>query len=136
MDEKLLTVLLGIVAGGVGYWITTFWMKPILQYRELRLKVFADFIFYAQVVNAEGLNDRMKDLYEDRIVSNRRNSADLAACLIELPGWYRWWLHRKGHAPERAASYLIGYSNTTEYQAAAKVMRAIKMSLGFNDDDA
>ena len=60
MDEKLLAVLLGIIAGGIGYWITTFWMKPILQYRELRLKVFADFIFYAQVVNADGLNDRMK----------------------------------------------------------------------------
>lgn len=135
MDEKLLAVLLGIIAGGIGYWITTFWMKPILQYRELRLKVFADFIFYAQVVNADGLNERMKALYEDRIASNRRNSADLAACLIELPSWYRWWLHRKGQAPERAASHLIGYSNTTEYEAAAKVMRAIKRSLGFKDDN-
>jgi len=135
MDEKLLAVLLGIIAGSIGYWITTFWMKPILQYRELRLKVFADFIFYAQVVNADRLNDRMKALYEDRITSNRRNSADLAACLIELPSWYRWWLHRKGQAPERAASHLIGYSNTTEYEAAAKVMRAIKRSLGFKDDN-
>jgi hypothetical protein len=135
MDEKLLAVLLGIIAGGIGYWITTFWMKPILQYRELRLKVFADFIFYAQVVNADGLNDRMKALYEDRITSNRRNSADLAACLIELPSWYRWWLHRKGQAPETAASHLIGYSNTNEYEAAAKVMGAIKRSLGFKDDN-
>lgn len=135
MDQKLLAVLLGIIAGSIGYWITTFWMKPILQYRELRLKVFADFIFYAQVVNADGLNERMKALYEERITSNRRNSADLAACLIELPSWYRWWLHRKGQAPERAASHLIGYSNTIEYEAAEKVMRAIKMSLGFKDNN-
>jgi len=133
MDEKLLAVLLGTIAGGIGYWITTFWMKPILQYRELRLKVFADFIFYAQVVNADGLNDRMKALYEDRITSNRRNSADLAACLIELPCWYRRWLHSKGQTPEKAASQLIGYSNTNEYEASAKVMRAIKSSLGFKD---
>ncbi|MGH8803622.1 MAG: hypothetical protein ACREXN_02640 [Polaromonas sp.] len=35
MDEKLLAVLIGIVAGAVGYLIATFWMKPILQYREL-----------------------------------------------------------------------------------------------------
>jgi hypothetical protein len=135
MDEKLFAVLLGIIAGGIGYWITTFWMKPILQYRELRLKVFADFIFYAQVVNADGLNDRMKALYEDRITSNRRNSADLAACLIELPSWYRWWLHRKGQDPEKAASHLIGYSNTTEYEAAAKVMGAIKRTLGIEDNN-
>lgn len=85
MDEKLLAVLLGSIAGAMGYWITTFWMKPILLYRDLRMKVFADFIFYAQVVNADGLSERMKTLYEERITSNRRHSADLAACLIELP---------------------------------------------------
>lgn len=135
MDEKLLAVLLGSIAGAMGYWITTFWMKPILQYRDLRMKVFADFIFYAQVVNADGLNDRMKVLYEERITSNRRHSADLAVCLIELPSWYRRWLHRRGQAPERAARHLIGYSNTTEYEAAAKAMKAIKKALGFKGDD-
>lgn len=135
MDEKLLAIFLGVVSGAIGYWITTFWMKPILQYRELRVKVFADFIFYAQVVNAEGLNDRMKELYEQRITSNRRHSADLAACITELPPWYRWWLNRKGQAPETAASHLIGYSNTTEYEQAIKVTRAIKKALGFKGDD-
>lgn len=53
--NPVFTALLGVVTGAAGYWITTFWMKPILQYRELRTKVFADFIFYAQVVNADGL---------------------------------------------------------------------------------
>lgn len=64
MDEKLLAVLLGIVAGAVGYWIVTFWMRPILQYHQLRMKVFSDFIFYAQVINSDNLNDRMKSLYD------------------------------------------------------------------------
>ena len=135
MDENLLAVLLGVFAGAIGYWVTTFWMRPILQYRELRMKVFADFIFYAQVANADGLNDRMKALYEERITSNRRHSADLAACLTELPSWYKWWLNRKRQAPEKAASLLIGYSNTTEYEAAAKVMKAIRKALGFKGYD-
>ena len=135
MIDKLLAVLVSIIFGAMGYWITTFWMKPILLYRELRMKVFADFIFYAQVVNADGLNDQMKSLYEERITANRRHSADLAACLIELPSWYRWWLHRKGQAPERAAKYLIGYSNTTEYEAAENARRTIKNALGFKDDN-
>lgn len=131
MDDKLLAVLVGIIAGAVGYLFTTFWMKPILQYRELRMKVFADFTFYAQVVNAEGLNDRMKKLYEDRIIANRRNSADLVACIVELPDWYRGWLRLRGRSPDRAATHLIGYSNTTDYEQAAKVMRAIKRLLGY-----
>ena len=135
MIDKLLAVLVSIIFGAMGYWITTFWMKPILLYRELRMKVFADFIFYAQVVNADGLNDQMKLLYEERITGNRRHSADLAACLVELPYLYRWWLHRNGQAPERAAKYLIGYSNTTEYEAAENSMRSIKNALGFKDDN-
>jgi hypothetical protein len=135
MDEKIFAVLLGIVAGAIGYWLTTFWMRPILQYRELRKKVFADFIFYAQVINADGLNDRMKALHEERITSNRRHSADLAACLTELPSWYKWWLRRNGQSPETAARHLIGYSNTTKHEAAAKVMKAIKKALGFKDND-
>lgn len=131
MDDKLLAVLIGITAGAVGYLVSTFWISPILKFRELRMKVFADFIFYAQVVNAEGLNDRMQKLYEDRILANRRSSADLAACIVELPCWYKHWLRLRGHAPERAASHLIGYSSTTDYDQAAKVMRAIKKSLGY-----
>ena len=134
MDEKLIAVLLGIMAGALGYWISTFWMKPILQYRDIRIKVFADFIFYAQVVNAEGLDDHMKKLYEDRTMSNRRNSADLAAYLNELPSWYKWWLHCRGQTPERAVSHLIGYSNTTDYGAAEELVVAIKRALGFKED--
>ena len=134
MDDKLVAVLLGTFAGAAGYWISTFWMKPILQYREIRSKVFSDFIFYAQVINAERLNDRMKKLHEDRTLANRRHSADLAACLTELPRWYKWWLGRKGQSPESAVTNLIGYSNTTEYDAADKKMRAIKKALGFYQD--
>jgi len=134
MDEKLLSVLIGVVAGAIGYWFTTFWMRPILQYRELRVRVFADFIFYAQVVNAEGLNGRMQKLYEDRISSNRRHSADLAACLQELPTWYKWWLRVRGQSPDQAVEHLIGYSNTTEYEAAEKMTAAIKKALGFKSD--
>lgn len=132
MDGKLLSVLVGVASGAAGYWISTFWMKPILQYRELRGRVFADSIFYAQVVNVQGLNERMQKLYEERVLANRRSSADLAACIIDLPAWYKWWLRRRGHAPERATSHLIGYSNTSDYEQAAKVMRAIKKSLGYN----
>ena len=133
MDEKLLAVLIGVAAGAAGYWISTFWMKPILQFRELRLKVFADFIYYAQVVNAQGLNERMQNLYEDRVLANRRSSADLAACIVDLPFWYKWWLRRRGFSTERAAGHLIGYSNTTDYDNAAEAMRAIKQSLGLPD---
>ena len=130
MDDKLLAVLIGVIAGTAGYWFTTFWMKPILQYRELRSKVLIDLIFYGQVINADGLNERMQTLYEERVVSNRRLSAELTACFLELPFWYKLWLRSRGHMPERAATDLMGFSNTTEYKAAATRVERIKGALG------
>lgn len=131
MDEKLLAVLIGIIAGAVGYLVATFWMQPILKYRELRMKVYADFIFYAQAVSAEGLSERLQKLYEERVIANRKSSADLAACIAELPRWYLAFLRTRGLHPDRAATHLIGYSSTTDYEQAAKVMRAIKTALGY-----
>lgn len=133
MDTEIVAAIIGIVAGAGGYWIAAFWMQPILRYRELRLKVYGDFIFYAQVVNAEGLNEKMQRLQEERVMANRRNSADLAACITELPTWYKKWLHRKGQTPEKAARHLIGYSNTFDYESARKVAGAIKRALGFKE---
>ncbi|HQA35415.1 MAG TPA: hypothetical protein PLD41_16455, partial [Casimicrobium huifangae] len=130
MDDKLISVFVGIVAGAVGYWVTTFWMKPILRYRELRSKVLSDLIYFAQVINADGLNERMQKLYEERIEANRRSSAELTACLLELPRWYKALLRCRGYNPEAAAQDLIGFSNTTDYDAAAKRVGRIKAALG------
>ena len=130
MNDILLTAIVGVITGAAGYWIANFWMQPILNYRALRSRVHADFIFYAQVVNANGFNQRLQDLYEQRIVSNRRNSAELAACAADLPRWYKQWLKFKGQNPELAITNLIGFSNTTDYEAAAKHAAVIRRALG------
>lgn len=130
---EIIAAFIGVVAGAAGYWIAAFWMRPILEYRELRLKVYGDFIFYANVVNAEGLNEQMHELLNERVMANRRNSADLAACLTELPKWYAWWLRQRGQAPDRAAKYLIGYSNTFDFESAQTSAGVIKRALGFKE---
>jgi hypothetical protein len=124
----------GIVTGTIGYGVNTFWMKPILQYHQLRSKVLVDLICYAQVINADGLKDRMQKLHEERIESNRRCSAELTACILELPGWYKCWLRLKGHQPEHAATNLLGFSNTYDYEAAAKRIERIKSGLGIKSE--
>lgn len=122
-------MLIGILAGAIGYWVTTFWMKPILRYLELRSKILSDLIYFAQVINTDGLNNRMQKLYEERIESNRRTSAELLGCLLELPCWYLLWLQFKDCHPEIAAQDLIGLSNTTEYDAADRRVEQIKKAL-------
>ncbi len=130
MDVGLLAALIGIAAGAFGYWFTTFGMQPILRYRDLRNQVLMDFIYYAQVINADDLNEEMKTLHRERRLANRRTSAELSAAILDLPRWYLWHLNCKGLAPSEAAKHLIGYSNTTDYEKAHKVEGAIRRKLG------
>jgi hypothetical protein len=135
MNVEIVAAVIGVCAGAVGYWFVTFWMKPIVNYKEIRSKVASDLIYYAQVVNAEGLNDRMQKLYEERVLANRRNSANLAAAVLELPFWYAWYLRMRGNSPDSAARALIGFSNTTDYESAEKCVSKIKLALGLKNFD-
>lgn len=130
MDCEFWAALVGIVAGAIGYWFTTFSMQPILRFRDIRNQVLMDFIYYAQVVNADGLNDEMQALFRERCLANRKTSALLSAAILDLPQWYLRYLECKGITPEVAAKHLIGYSNTTDYEQARKVEDAIRRKLG------
>jgi len=134
MDARLVALIIGLIAGAVGYLVTTFWMHPILRYLDLRQQVLSDLIFYANVVNADRLNDEMKDRMWKRVEANRRHSADLTACLLGLPSWYKHWLKHRGHDPKDAANNLMGLSNTFDYRDADKRIERIKTALGFGTD--
>ena len=130
MDTGIVAAVIGIVAGAFGYWFSTFSVQPILRYRDIRNRVLSDFIYYAQVVNADGLNEEMQELYRRRVLANREKSAALSAAVLDLPGWYRWYLMRKGQAPAEAAKHLIGYSNTTDFEQSHKLQALIRRQLG------
>ena len=130
MDLSLIAAIVGIFSGAVGYWIATFWMQPILRFRSIRNRVHSDFIYYGQVVNAQGLNDDMQHLYRERILANRKSAAELSSAHLELPCWYLLWLQRRKIDPTQAARHLIGYSNTTDYEDAYKEQNAVRQLLG------
>lgn len=130
MDVSLWAAVVGIVAGAVGYYVATFWIQPILRYRDIRNRVVMEFIYYAQVINAEGLNEEMQALYRERVKSNRKTSAEFSASILDLPWLYLSYLHRRGRRPDHAASHLIGYSNNTDYDEAHKREDAIRRLLG------
>ena len=130
MDSGLWVAIIGVGAGAFGYWFSNFSVQPILRYKNVRSKIVRDFIYYGQVVNADGLNDEMKALYRERVLENRSSSAELSAILERLPGWYLWYLERKGLQLGTAASRLIGYANNTEWTKAHEIERSIRRDLG------
>ncbi len=130
MDAKICAVIIGIVAGAVGYWFTTFSIQPILRFRNYRNQVLMDFILYAPVINADGLNDDMEQLHQERTLANLKTSAQLSAAILDLPSWYLLYLKVKKYNPNEAAKHLIGYSNTTDYEQASKKESLIRRLLG------
>lgn len=87
-------------------------MQPIFRYTDILNQVLIDFIYYAQVVNAGGLNKEMKALYRERVQANRKTSSQLTAAILDLPKWYLNLLRFKGISPNKVAKKLIAYSNT------------------------
>lgn len=127
--KEFIIVLISIVAGASGYLLTTFWFQPILRYREIKHQVFSDLIFYANAINADGMNEKMKERMGQRVESNRKHSAELTACYKDMPIWFRKWLERNGEKPMDAANHLMGLSNTYEYDPADKRIEKIKEHL-------
>lgn len=129
MDNSLIVALIGITAGTFGFWFATFSVQPILLFKEIRSRIHAELIYYAQVINADELNDEMQCLHRERIMANRKSSADLSAAYINLPLWYRFYLKHRCQVPQIAVKHLIGYSNTKDYDESHAHEDAIKKSL-------
>jgi hypothetical protein len=110
-------------------------MQPILRYRNIRNQILIDFVYFAQVINADGLNEEMQDLFRKRNLANRKSSAELRAAILDLPGWYKFYLKLWGLNPSKAAKHLIGFSNTTEYDQSHKLEAAIRKALGLPPED-
>jgi hypothetical protein len=134
LDVNIIAASIGIVSGALGYWISNFWMQPILRYRSIRNRIHSDFIYYAQVINANGLNGEMQNLYRERILANRKASAELSAAALELPFWYKAWLWLRKRNPAQASVHLIGYSNTPEYEQSHSLQARIRQLLGLPNE--
>ena len=126
---SLLSAATGLLAGVAGYCITTFWMKPLLLYMERRSRILSDLVFYANVINAEGMNQDLQNRQVARGIAFRRHSADLQASAMELPFWYR----QRKNIPA-ACRLLMGLSNTTDYEQAQQRTSKIMLLLGFKGE--
>ena len=129
----MLTLAVGIVAGGASFLVVHFWMNPLLRYLNSKHEVTSDLVFYANVINADGLNDRMQELHRERKESNRRHAADIRASYYRLPWWYRWYLGSVEERPVEASKALVGLSNTKEYELANKYVGRLEKCLRIPD---
>lgn len=129
----MLSLALGIIAGGVSFLVVHFWMNPLLRYLSIKHDVTSDLVFYANVINADGLNDRMQQLHLERREQNRKHGAEIRASYYRLPWWYRYYLKHVGECPVGASKALIGLSNTKEYALGNKYVERLRKCLRIPD---
>jgi hypothetical protein len=123
-----LSLLIPIFFGAIGYWISTFYVQPILQYNKIRQKVLTDLIFYANVIKPT--KDGVKERYYQRVDSNRLASCELVACIQSLPELYKKYLRCKGVDNKKACLMLMQLSNCSSEMQAAQLTDDIAMALG------
>jgi len=128
---EIWNTMFGITCGAIGYLLVTFVFQPILRYRDVKLQVFSDLIFFANVINADGLNEEMTKRSWARVEANRRHAADLKAANQYLPSAYRWYLNWRHERPDEAAAIMMELSNTSERTAAREQMKMLRAELKF-----
>ena len=128
MKEFWIT-LFSIAAGAAGYFVVTFWVQPILRYRDIKYRVAADLVFFANALELQMQNGIMRKDTLERKDKNRRCAAELKAIYPELPLWYRWLLRLKKENPTEGWKNLIGLSNSSKGAEAKDRIRDVKKNL-------
>jgi hypothetical protein len=128
MDQFWIT-LLSIAAGAAGYLIATFWVRPILRYKDIKYQVASDLVFFANAIELHKLDGSLREDTLKRQDVNRQRASDLAAIYDYLPTWYRCWLQKSKEDPKRACSELIGLSNESDVKEAKQRIQNIKACL-------
>lgn len=131
--EQFLITLLSIGAGALGYLIVTFWVQPILRYREIKYRVAADLVFFANAIELQKLDGTLREDTLERKDSNRRCASELKAIYSELPFWYRLLLKKREENPIEASKELIGFSNSSNRADGLEFAKGIRKNLKIID---
>jgi len=127
--DGLLILFLSISIGGISFLVVQFWMNPLLRYLDIKHQVTSDQVFYANVINADGLNEEMQQRHRARQKKNRKHAGEIRASYYRLPWWYKKYLILIGESPIQASKALIGLSNTKEYDLGNKYTERLRKSL-------
>ena len=127
--EQFWITLLSITAGAAGYLIVTFWVRPILRYRDIKYQIASDLVFFANAIQLQKLDGSLREDTLARQDANRHRAADLKAIYSYLPAWYRCLLKQRNEDPLEASSELIGLANESDPKEAKERIKSVKKYL-------
>lgn len=144
--EPYLTLIVGALIGVLGFFASTFWIQPIIRYREVKSKIIGWMIYLSDVYEDES-DDYLKEIssknpevqevlnyakerMNEKRLECRRLSGKLKGAIIYLPAWYKFFfLKRRRENPNRAKDELIGLANSCDYENTQRCILNIQISL-------
>jgi hypothetical protein len=111
LTSIILSTFLPVLFGVLGYFLTSFWISPVIEFRKLKERVVSDFIFYADVLNSSGEEHLKRSKSSEAL---RRHAADLRAINNTLVGWsvFRKLMRLpKSELIDDTSSHLVGMSH-------------------------
>ena len=132
MEQFWITVL-SIAAGGAGYLIATFWVRPILRYGDIKNQIASNLILYANALDVKDFSGNVDERALERKARNREDAAQLEAICRNLPRWYKVIKKRLSEDPESAVSALIKLSNSSDGRTAEPFEKDVRNHLKIPD---
>lgn len=129
----VISVLISVAFGAIGYLLVTYVFQPILRYRDLKAKIISDLFYYANIYGEEPSklddNDPLREKYWERNEEIRRNAADLEAFYSLIPWICRKWLHLRKEDPLAASFAMVVLSNVTDQEKIERAKEIVEKHL-------
>ena len=135
MEQFWITVL-SIGAGASGYLITTFWVRPILRYGDIKNQIASNLILYANALDVKDSSGNVDQRALERKAKNREDAAQLEAICRNLPWWYKTVKKKLSENPESAVRALISLSNSSDSRTAVPFEDEVRKHLKIPDKNA
>ncbi|MCL2384229.1 MAG: hypothetical protein FWC84_00130 [Alphaproteobacteria bacterium] len=123
-----------MLLGALGWFATSFFAKPLLEFINLKSEVLEEMIFSA---NIDALSEGLP-IYKTAVESLRRLGAKVLATDVTAPWLLRKFLDLWGYDLHTAGSNLIGLSNSLNvkgrYLHADKIETSLLLPLTSSDE--
>ena len=117
------SVMLGFIAGFLGFVMLKFWILPISRYAKIKQRLASALDSFP---DALGENGNGRDGATEIAVFRRSASKLTEAFEYDLPSWYKIKLGSRSERPTEAAQRLMKLANTKKTGHALKQITAIK----------
>ncbi len=120
------SAIASLLLGAIGWLVTSFFAKPLLDFLDLKKRVFEEIIFTGNI----GAMVANEPAFEEAVDDLRRLGAQLQATAATDSIILRLFLAKRGYDLMKAGRGLIGLSNSLHTQDGSRALQTNSVQVG------